>query len=29
LRGVRAGTLSPSVPLSRYPWSEYRPADPA
>jgi hypothetical protein len=29
LRGVRAGALSPSLPLSRYPWSEYRPADPA
>ena len=23
-RGVRTGTLSPSVPLSRYPWSELR-----
>ena len=27
LRGVRAGALSPSAPLSRYPWSELRVAD--
>lgn len=27
LRGVRAGALSPSLPLSRYPWSELRPTD--